>query len=59
MDEHCKSCLTYNEVTDKCGILLASEINSKGKCPCSHCLVKVMCNKGCSDYNNFHDKCRY
>jgi len=59
MNEHCKSCLTYNENQDRCGILIASELNSKGNCPCSDCLVKVMCNKGCSDYNKFHVKCRY
>jgi hypothetical protein len=55
MHEHCKSCLTYNEYSDKCGILIASELNLKGDCPCTNCLIKVMCNKGCDDYNNFKE----
>jgi len=55
MHEHCKGCLTYGEKYDKCEGSIASLFNLKGKCPCSNCLVKMMCRKSCNDYNRFEN----
>jgi hypothetical protein len=53
MHESCKGCLTYNKKDDKC---IAFVPNLKGECPCSHCLVKTMCDDGCNKYDEYTDK---
>ena len=54
MSDHCKGCKTYNEHTNKC---VAFFPNLKGECPCSNCLVKMICNYGCNNYNEYTVKC--
>jgi len=61
-DEHCKGCVSYliaeyiNSISTSasrfriCGY---AKNNKDGKCPCSACVVKVMCVDPCDDYNSF------
>ena len=43
--EYCKGCLS------KCAYYMA-EITSN-KCPCTTCLVKMVCNTECTEYTTF------
>ena len=43
--EDCKGCIIYS--TDyKCYFIYKDMV-----CPCTTCLVKVMCNKNCKEFN--------
>jgi hypothetical protein len=55
MHESCKGCLTYNETNDSCSDLVSFLFDSKYYCPCTSCLIKVMCREGCTKYREFHD----
>lgn len=55
--KYCKGCLT-NNAKDKHGFSLcpAGRFNYKGKCPCTECVVKVMCGHPCEDFHKFRDR---
>ena len=44
--EGCRGCPSH-------GPCLMAKHNINGDCPCSYCLVKKMCLKGCSKFANF------
>ncbi len=51
MKDLCDGCRTDN--IDQCTIKATNELYLyKNKCPCSVCLVKVMCKKGCLEFTN-------
>ncbi len=59
--KHCKGCYAYTRTErSPCSI---SGYNKKGECPCTTCIIKVMCNKTCDDFFWFQerteDECRY
>ncbi len=41
-NEHCSGC-----VSNSCG---SDQYNDKGQCPCTKCVVKMMCKKACYDF---------
>lgn len=50
-DYPCDGCLTY--VPDKGSSCKFSGYNYDGKCPCTNCIIKMMCGEPCNDYANF------
>jgi len=46
-DEHCEGCY------GKCSIPYA---NKNGKCPCSNCIIKVMCDITCDIWLRWYRK---
>ncbi len=49
---NCEGCLTYSTSdAEHC-----KDDNSNGECPCTACVIKVMCNDSCKTFNDFRDK---
>jgi len=55
--KHCFGCVKLTDVRysppdaiRKCVYLMP---NSNGECPCSHCIVKMMCSMRCPSFYNF------
>ena len=53
-DEICSGCLTYEKV-DMCLGYKLKDIS----CPCIICLIKIMCDTPCQDYEDSRNKKRY
>ena len=53
----CTGCNNFViEDDDGCTICI-EPINSKGEvCPCSTCLIKMMCSHSCEEFRNYCDK---
>lgn len=47
---YCEGCRTYNK---KHGTCQSVDVTLFGRCPCSTCLIKAMCEVSCRDYHNF------
>ena len=61
MITYCKGCLVFDEHKRKlvfdvytCEL---TEFNTNGQCPCVECLIKMICNKACTEYNNWGLRC--
>jgi hypothetical protein len=54
-NNYCVGCSCYYE--DKGGYYYCNlEIgNDVGQCPCTRCVVKVMCERACPDFNKFKE----
>jgi len=56
MTDYCKGCLGIR-ITDEDNIrrwvCTYAVININGECPCSKCIVKVMCKTICDGYRDF------
>ena len=52
-DEKCKGCITdhYETGTHHC---YWDYYNKDGTCPCSNCLVKMMCNEACDEFEKWN-----
>jgi len=53
LHENCNGCIIYEFVESKnlrCGL---SVKNFNGECPCSECVVKMMCSEECVDFKWF------
>lgn len=49
MENLCDGC--HSEIIDQCPVKATNEVYLyKNKCPCSVCLVKVICKKGCLEF---------
>ena len=55
MRNHCEGCYSYEEGDEIINCEIAPS-NNISKCPCSRCLIKVMCKVGCDDFENYYDK---
>ncbi len=59
MNESCKGCATYKYgAVDYEGGEKTCHYhgyNDKGQCPCTECIVKVMCNVNCHAFAKFTD----
>jgi len=59
MNESCNGCsmlaIEYNGDLLYCDYI---DNNIDGICPCTECIVKVMCQNGCSDYLAYAIRCR-
>jgi len=64
-NEQCEGCVSYltaeNSIrihTFSTGIYAFRTCGyngvNNGQCPCTQCIVKVMCNDMCDDYKTFH-----
>ena len=51
MTDYCRGCYSIFWI-EYCPYI---KHNSDGKCPCSKCVVKVMCDQPCDKYENFKD----
>ena len=46
----CKGCITFMNEDDV--VCSASQINTqKNRCPCSKCIVKMICEESCLEFN--------
>lgn len=53
LSKYCKGCITNNQFSHEgpyCGIM---RFNYNGQCPCSVCVIKVMCEVPCEDFESF------
>ena len=48
MTDYCEGCATSTE--DQCDM---SNINKEGECPCTECIIKMICRQGCNGYNEW------
>jgi len=59
---NCRGCATYEDVrqgVDRSLIYCSYRIvNKDGRCPCTKCVVKVMCETACVVYNKYVKKLR-
>jgi hypothetical protein len=56
--ENCSGCLPEN---NPCGVLLRFQdiLTAYDVCPCSTCIVKVMCGRTCDAYDVFYRDMHY
>ena len=50
MTDHCKGC--FSDTQNFCSY---SEYNTYSECPCSKCVIKVMCNRPCDKFKGFQE----
>jgi hypothetical protein len=54
MPECCKGCYTFlKDLTLPDPGCAHNHFNLNGECPCTECIIKVMCSESCSDYDAF------
>jgi len=55
--DNCKGCRSNNYVLDDITFISDrcryNRSNDEGKCPCTECIVKVMCNDPCREFEDF------
>jgi len=58
MSQYCEGCPMYikNDLLLGCE---NSERNDQGECPCSHCIVKPMCDDSCIDFDDWDAQLLY
>jgi len=57
-DHNCSGCFShiyYANNSDKISHCSFREYNDKGRCPCTLCIVKCMCQRACHDYLGFRN----
>jgi hypothetical protein len=50
---HCTGCHSYSSKPGSACILIKH--NQKGKCPCTLCIVKTMCDDACQSFIQFEN----
>lgn len=54
MTDYCKGC--YSNVASMCDHYCSyTKYSPNAECPCSECIVKVMCNDPCDKFEEFMD----
>ena len=55
-NEHCKGCSAtfYNDALDSMFVCNYTQHN-KGQCPCTECIVKMMCTNTCNSFMIWRD----
>lgn len=58
MSDYCKGCLTLKYYARVGPETYCSYVryNKEGKCPCTLCIVKCMCDQGCPSFDVFKGK---
>ena len=51
-DDGCDGCNSY-----KSGCWYSHHNTKENPCPCTECIVKVMCEEDCNDFISFREKC--
>ena len=51
LSEYCEGCRTYNRFDNRCTEIPTSKRNKNGECPCSICIIKMVCTTVCSEYH--------
>lgn len=59
-NKHCFGCVAYNTLSNpkdkvQCAFSFS---NIDGRCPCTTCIVKVLCNEICDLFVDYCDKTR-
>lgn len=58
MTNYCDGCRSYiPELTDQISCCSHIEFNQNSKCPCTECIVKVMCLDACQLFADFKIEC--
>jgi hypothetical protein len=54
---HCEGCLSHIYFLEKGEVIYCTlkEYNDEGQCPCSRCIVKMICEHACNDYHAFRN----
>lgn len=54
---YCEGCFSYIYSTDTGEMLccMFKVFNDEGQCPCTLCVVKMMCENACNDYHVFRN----
>ncbi len=56
-ETNCKGCLAfYERGGGRCDWMIANETN-EGDCPCTHCIVKMMCQDACDAFKHQSSDC--
>ena len=55
--KNCHGCYSYGPYNgdgfDLCSIM---RLNNRGECPCTKCVVKMMCGNPCDSFHKFRDR---
>ena len=51
---YCEGCFSLDGARPIGCILV--EFNKKGNCPCWQCMIKMMCNSACEEFDKFEGK---
>jgi len=55
-NKHCYGCSKHKRYASDCSIKhCAFRLPNDGQCPCTDCVIKVMCQKQCADWLSFRD----
>ncbi len=57
MTDYCQGCKVYTSGVNWVAVCSFVYRNSDGECPCSECIVKVMCNRICPALDSFYGDC--
>ncbi len=49
---HCEGCSHYRAYRNKASCV---DYNKDGSCPCTICIVKLMCNNTCDNWETWYD----
>lgn len=49
-NEYCDGCLSYDD--EKCPLFY---FNDYGECPCTNCILKMICMKRCKELSKFEN----
>ena len=52
MSDYCNGCLTKSGPAPELDCVYI-RFNENGVCPCTHCVIKVMCDIQCEDYDTW------
>lgn len=56
MSNECKGCLSFRShrsLGNQCGDEAILHLSETEQCPCSICLVKVLCTNGCKEFQEY------
>ena len=53
MENGCKGCRSFNRKRELCSSGINPQMLEIKQCPCSICLVKTMCSRGCQDFQDY------
>lgn len=57
MTDYCEGCYTRC-VSIKYGNIDCTnvQLNMNGECPCSQCIIKIMCNQACAEFTYYYEE---
>ena len=59
MENECRGCMSFKpHISLECRDEAMLHLSETEQCPCSTCLVKVICTMGCEDFKNYARLCK-